>query len=127
MKNLQNGKCQWQAWKRMHWYFLPKRCGWFELAFGMYFKHSSKFKINFCSWLFKPGKYIVSLALSLHLLTFLAWYHYLGSLQDNTISSSMVSSSLEAQYGCISLGTSLMVLVHPCIMVCLNSASLSSS
>ena len=56
---------------------------------------------------------------------FLVWYHYQGSLHDNTIFT--VSSSLKVQYHCISLGTSLMVLGHPCIIVCLSSASSSSS
>ena len=44
-----------------------------------------------------------------------------------TILSSSVSSALKVQYGWILLGISLMVLGHPCIMVCLSKASSSSS
>ena len=44
-----------------------------------------------------------------------------------TIPSSTVSSSLMVHYGCTLLGTSLVVLGHPCVIVCLSSTSSSSS
>ena len=124
---------------RMHWYFLSMRCPWFCLCLECeYFKHSSQFKINLSSWSFKLGQYTVSLFLSLHLprpkcLSCRSWsevWHFLFGtpiwVPFKTVPSSMVSSSLKVQWGCISLGTSLMVLGHPCIMVHLSSASTSS-
>ena len=59
-----------------------------------------------------------------------AWHFFCGTtiqVPFKTTPSSTASSSLKVQYGCISLGTSLMVLDHPCVMVCLTSASSSSS
>ena len=104
-----------------------------------YFKHSSQFNTNFSSWPVKPGQYTVSLVLSLYLPRHIcpscmscnvAWHFLFGTtiwVPFRIILSSTVSSSLKVQYGCISLGTSLMVLGHPCVMVCLSSASSSSS
>ena len=104
-----------------------------------YFKHSSQFNTNFSNWSFKQGQYTVSLALSLHLprpkcpLSMscnVAWCFLCGItilVPFKIIPSSTVSSSLKVQYDCILLDTSLMVLGHPCVMVCLSSASLSSS
>ena len=104
-----------------------------------YLRHSSQFKANFSGWSFKPGQYTVSLSLSLHLprpkhpscMSWSVTWHFLCGttiqVPFKTIPSSMVCSSLNVQYGCISFGTSLMVHGHPCIMVCLSNASSSSS
>ena len=104
-----------------------------------YLRHSSQFKINISNWSFKPAQYTVSLALSLHLPRpkhpscmswSVAWCFLCGTtiqVPFNTIPSSMVSSSLKVQYDCILPGTSLIVLGHPCVIVCLSSTSSSSS
>ena len=104
-----------------------------------YFKHSSQFNVNFSSWSFKTEQYTVSLALSLHLPRpkcpscmncNKAWHSSCGTTIEVPFMitpSSTVSSLLKVQYGCISLGTSLMVLGHPWVMVCLRFPSSSSS
>ena len=82
---------------------------------------------------------MVSLALVLHLLRprwpscinfrisslFLLGITILVPFSTNP--STIVSSSWKVQYFCTSDGTSLMVLGHPCWMMCLRIASLSSS
>ena len=58
-------------------------------------------------------------------LTFLLWYHYLDALQDHTILNGQLFSEGPIRLYLtwhFSVGT-----CHPCIMVCLGSASSSSS
>ena len=89
--------------------------------------------------LFSPGQYTDSFAHSLHLVS--PRYPFCISLSMsscfllgmtilvpfNTRPSSMVNSSQKAQNGWILLGTSLILLGHPCCMVCFNIASVSSA
>ena len=53
--------------------------------------------------------------------TFLVGYDDSSSFQDETIF--YVSSSQNVQYGCRICGISLILLGHPIIIVCFNSAS----
>ena len=102
-------------------------------------RQSSQFRVNFSSQSFKPAQYTVSLALKLHFqrpkwpswmslsvtLCFLCGTTVLVPFK--TIPSSMVSSTLNVLLAFISLGTSLMLLDHPWVIVCLRSVSSSSS
>ena len=91
-----------------------------------YFKHSSQFNTKFSSWSFNPGQYTVSLPLSCYVAScFLCGTTI--QVPFKIIPSPTVSSSLKVKYGCILLGTSLIVLGHPWVRVCLSSANSSSS
>ena len=140
MKHLRNGNASGKPGPRMCWYFLPRGLVGLGLCLDSeYLRHGSQFKINFSCWSFKPGQYTVSLVLSLHLRRpkcplcmsrSVAWHFLCGTtfwVPIKTIPSLMVSSLLKVQYVCISLGISLMLLDHQCIMVCFSSASSLSS
>ena len=104
-----------------------------------YFRQSWQFKTSCTNCSFKPSQYTVSLALIWHLLRprcpsciclrisslFLSGITIL--VPFNIRPSSIVSSSWNVQYFCISLGTSLIVLGHPCCMTCFKIARLSSA
>ena len=104
-----------------------------------YFKHNWQFRISCSNCSFSPGQYTTSFANSLHLVSpkwplciyfnmspcFLLGMTIL--VLFNTRPSSMVSSSQKVQNGCISLGTSLILLGHPCCIVYFNITSVSSA
>ena len=135
MKNVYCKLCSW-----VYWYFFPqwhvRGCLHFDCN---YLRQSSQFKINFPNCSFNPGQWTISLACGLHVFNFKcpSWISFrIDScfLSGTTIlvpfkikPSSIVNSSLKVQYGCNLLGTSLMLLGHPWVIVCFNSTSLSSS
>ena len=104
-----------------------------------YFKHNWQFSTNFSNWSFRTGQYTVSFALSLHFVRprWPSWMSLristclvLGTtilVPFNIKPSSMVSSSLNVQYGWISFGSSLIVLGHPFCIVYLSIARVSSA
>ena len=104
-----------------------------------YFKHNLQFKTNFSNCSLIPGQYTVSLHQSLH-FSRLKWPLCINCniclclLLGITIHvpfiispSSIVSSSQNVQYACISGGTSFMELGQPFVTVCFNRMSSSSS
>ena len=110
------------------------------LSFDLeYFKQSWQFSINCSNCSFMPSQYTVSLALILHLLrprwpscinfriSSLFLLGIIIPIPFSTNPSSIVSSSWKVQYFCTSVRTSLMVLGHPCWMMCFRIPSLSSS
>ena len=104
-----------------------------------YFKHSSLLRISFSRSSYKPGQYTVSFTLSFHFVKpncpscirwRIDWCFLLGmtiQVPYKRIPSSTISSSWKVQDGWITLGTSLMVFGHLCVIVCFNKASWSSS
>ena len=104
-----------------------------------YFKHSSQLKTNFSDCSLIPSQYTISLHQSLHfprpkwplcidiniclclLLGITIWVPF------STSPSSVISSSQNIQYACISGGTSFMELGHPFVIVYFNRMSSSSS
>ena len=104
-----------------------------------YFKQSWQFKISCSNWSLRPGQYTVSLAHIWHLFKPKCplWIcQSICSLFASGITilvpfsirpSSIVSSSWNVQYFWISWGTSLIVLGHPCCIMCFNIARLSSA
>ena len=104
-----------------------------------YFKHSSQFKTYFSNCLLIPSQYTISLHQSLHfprpkwlscincniclclLLGITIWVPFSIS------PSSIISSSWNIQYACISGGASFIELGHPFVIVCFNRMSSSSS
>ena len=104
-----------------------------------YFKHSSQFKTNFSNCSLIPGQYTISLHWSLHFprpkwpscIIFNICLHLLLGITTwipfSISPSSIVSSSQNVQYACISGGTSFIELGHPFVIVCFNRMSSSLS
>ena len=104
-----------------------------------YLRQSWQFRMSCSNWTFRPGQYTVSLACIWHLLRpkCPSWIcSRISSLFSSGITilvpfnirpSSIVSSSQNVQYFCISWGTSLIVLGHPCWIMCFKIARLSSA
>ena len=104
-----------------------------------YYKQSWQFKMSCSNWSLRPCQYTVSLACIWHLFrpkcpSWICWS--ICSLFTSGITilvpfsispSSIVSSSWNVQYFCISWGTSLTVLGHPCCIMCFKIARLSSA
>ena len=117
----------------------PRAVGGILLFFDFeYFKQSWQLRIRFSSWSLRPGQYTVSFALIWHLLSpkcpCICFRIPSLILSGITIHvpfsinpSSIVSSSQNVQYFCISWGTSLIVLGHPCCIMCFKIARLSSA
>ena len=104
-----------------------------------YLKHISQFKINFSNCSLVPNQYTVSLYWSLHfprpkwplcIICNISLHLLLGITIQVPFSispSSIVSSSWNVQYACISGGTTFMELGHPFVIMCFNRMSSSSS
>ena len=134
------GKHQWQAWSKdalvfpVQQMYLVSACIWNKNASNTV--HNSRLTSQV---IIQARPIDCILGLSLHLPRpkcpscirwSVAWHFLWGitvQVPFKTIPSSTDSSSLKVQYGWISLGTLLMMLGHPCILVCLSSASPSSS
>ena len=139
--HLQNERCQLQSWSMEKLVCLDLEI-FAVVALHLDckdFKHNWQFSTNFSNWSFRPGQYTVSLALSLHFVRprWPSWMSFtistcfaLGTtilVSFNIRPSSMVSSSLNVQYGWFSLRSSLIVLGHPFWIVYLNIARVSSA
>ena len=116
----------------------PRAVGGVLLFFDFeYFKQSWQLRIRFSSWSLRPGQYTVSFALIWHLLNPKCpscICFRIPSLISSGITmhipfsispSSIVSSSWNVQYFCISWGTSFTVLGHLCWMMCFRIVRLS--